>query len=142
MVFFVQTSSFSYHFYKEQDLSLFMVRFELGDKISLSPMGSFGHPHGTGRLGYKKLTLFNSSLCLKSLWRCLLFQSLWSDVMNTKYLKNTPVSTWIRSLKFVYTSVWMVWNSFLKFIHWMKKCILEYRKWEKHSYWYWSFYRR
>ena len=100
-----------------------MVRFELGDKISLSPMGSFGHPHGTGRLGYKKLTLFNSSLCLKSLWRCLLFQSLWSDVMKTKYLKNTPVSIWIRNSEFEYTSVSVVWSSFLKVIHWLKKGI-------------------
>ena len=46
--------------------------------------------------------------------------------MKTKYLKNSSVSNWLRLTKFDVNGVSIVWNSFLKVLHWLKKGISWY----------------
>ena len=90
-------------------------------KFHLEPWEFLASPNHMGGWGIKNMTIFNIALFLKNLWRCLFDKGLWINVTKTKYLKNSLVSNWLRLTKFDVNGVSIVWNSFLKVLHWMKK---------------------
>ena len=81
------------------------------DKFHLPRWESLSMPKYWGGWGIKHLGLFNISLFDKSLWRGLTVPFLWGKIINTKYMKWIPLSSWLRPAKFKAFSSSAVWSS-------------------------------
>ena len=64
--------------------------------------------------GIKNLHWFSIALRLRNFWKVLFSDSLWHQVLITKYLKQTTVITWLREKKFSSRGVSAIWRGFIQ----------------------------
>jgi len=65
-------------------------------KIHLANWNLLTRPKVLGGWGLCNLELFSIALRMKSLWRGLLSQNIWSIILKDKYLKGYTVVDWLR----------------------------------------------
>ena len=63
-----------------------------------------------GGWGLKNILHFGTNLASKSLWRALFKPGLWSEVIKSKYIKQSSVTNWIRKYKKITKGISNVWN--------------------------------
>lgn len=83
-------------------------------KWHLAAWDLLANPTCLGGWGIKDLSLFNSALCAKSLWRVLFDSGLWGSIVKAKYLHRLPPVYWIRSGKSICPGASLVWRSLIK----------------------------
>ena len=60
---------------------------------------------------------------MKSMQHFLFDKWLWSRVTKSKYIKDVSFTRWFRSIEFELKGSSIIWNSFIKILHWIKKHI-------------------
>lgn len=80
---------------------------------------TLARPHKFGGWGIKDLEAFNIALRLKSCWRGIYGDSLWSRIIHSKYLKN-DVNSWMRNPILKSWNFSPIWRGFMKVFHWIK----------------------
>lgn len=90
------------------------------DKIPMVAADTLARPYKFGGWGIKELESFNIALRLKSLWRGIFGNTLWSRLIYKKYIK-MDVNDWIRNPKLVSWNFSPIWRGFMKIFHWIKK---------------------
>ena len=68
-------------------------------------------PKSWGVWGFQHLGFFNIYLCAKSLCRGLMSSNLWCKIINSKYTKRLPPSSWMCTSNFSTSQVSAVWCS-------------------------------
>jgi hypothetical protein len=64
--------------------------------IHLVSWNQLAKPKKMGGWGIKNIYSFGKALAAKTLWRCLMNQGLWHEVVVKKYLKKKSVVEWFR----------------------------------------------
>jgi len=62
--------------------------------MNLSNWKNISKPRKVGGWGIKNIFFFGKALAVKILCRCLMFSSLWHEVIMKKYLKKNTVGKW------------------------------------------------
>ena len=58
---------------------------------------------------------------MKSMWHCIFYNGLWSIVINSKYIKGVSFFNWFRSSEIDQKDALVIWKSFIKNFHWIRK---------------------
>ena len=66
------------------------------EKFNLAAWENLSLPRDCGGWGIKNLDFFNSSLCAKSLWRCLFSHGIWGKLIKENYFKGLDPIFWLR----------------------------------------------
>jgi hypothetical protein len=74
-------------------------------------------PKSCGGWGFRNLFHFNTTLNANTLWRVLNREGIWHNIIKDKYLQNTTIINWFRSVSFKQNSASRIWNSLLKSVH-------------------------
>jgi hypothetical protein len=74
-------------------------------------------PKFCGGWGFRNLFHFNTALNANTLWRVLNREGIWHNIIKDKYLHNTTIINWFRSVSFKHNSTSRIWNSLLKSVH-------------------------
>jgi hypothetical protein len=76
-----------------------------------------------GGWGLRNLFIFNRALAANSLWRVLMKEGIWHQVIKDKYLPYTSVATWLRSTTVIQPLASQIWKNLLKSLplitHWL-----------------------
>ena len=83
-------------------------------KFHLVEWEAISKPQFLGGWGIKNLSFFNLALCAKCISRCLFDNGLWGKVIRVKYLKNIPLSIWLRNKCKTTTTSSEIWRSVTK----------------------------
>ena len=76
-------------------------------------------PVKIGGWDIKNLEWFGISIRLKSMWKLLFANGIWSRIISHKYLKNRPLEDWIRAWNFIVIGTSYLWNGFIKILSWI-----------------------
>jgi len=87
------------------------------NKIHLARWDLLSKPKCDGGWGLKNLDRFSRALRMKSLWRGLNADTLWSWVLIDKYLKGSSVHEWFRSAVTLKHNVSTIWRGFMEIAH-------------------------
>ena len=91
-------NSCSYILHKIQQLmATFLWRGEnKATSFHLSKWQNIASPKENGGWGIRNIFWFANSLVAKSCWRGLFGNSLWSQILERKYLKGVDLTSWLR----------------------------------------------
>ena len=84
---------------------------------------TLARPMDYGGWGIKNIHWFSISLRLRSFWWVLKGTGIWHQVISAKYLKHHTLATWLRNKNFGSRDTSIIWNSFLKTISWLGRCL-------------------
>lgn len=84
---------------------------------------TISRPYRFGGWGIKDVRIFNIALILNSLWRSLFGKTLWSSLIQCKYIK-MDVFCWIRNPKLSSWNFSPMWWGFMKIFHCFKNDLI------------------
>jgi len=90
------------------------------EKIHLVKWSIIARPKAMGGWGLKDLDTFGKALRMKSMWRFLNYQSLWSQICCIKYLRGADKLTWFIKGHRSWGSASPVWNALLQTRQWIR----------------------
>lgn len=92
-------------------------------KYHLEAWQNLAIPKGYGGWGMKHIFWFEEALSVKSLWRALFNDSLWSDVIRNKYLKSCLPTIWLRNTPALCSNASIIWRGLYRRLYILKKCL-------------------
>jgi hypothetical protein len=86
---------------------------KIKEGIHLVSWNQLEKPKNMGGWGIKNIYSFGKALAAKSLWRCLMTQGLWHEVVVKKYLKKKSVVDWFRERRKNWVGISNIWRELI-----------------------------
>jgi hypothetical protein len=87
----------------------------------LSKWKNIAIPKEFGGWGIRNIFCIVKSLAVKSCWRGIFGNSLWSQILKGKYLKGVDLTSWIRKGNFKFPNASIIWKKIMCSFHVIKQ---------------------